>query len=154
MTSTTEAQADLIEPAVHTRRKKAVTVETLIWDGTNADQLDAFTGGKFQPVDPEDRDEDPDITGSVLDGLHSTWIGVKTGQHVIKGVKGEFYPIDAEVLAETYDEAEPIADAADLVRAFRAYAAGVGWEIETNHRDNDDDTHSYDLYVWPAKAGA
>jgi hypothetical protein len=43
----------------------------------------------------------------VFDVLHESWVGVKTGQWVIRGVAGEFYPIDEAVLAETY---EPVAD--------------------------------------------
>jgi hypothetical protein len=45
----------------------------------------------------------------VYDELHSTWVGMYTGQWIIKGVKGEFYPINEEVLAETY---EPVGDSA------------------------------------------
>ena len=36
-------------------------------------------------------------------------MGVKTGQLVIKGVKGEFYPCDPDVFAETYDDSPPTA---------------------------------------------
>jgi hypothetical protein len=37
--------------------------------------------------------------------LHTTWVGVKTGQWIVRGVKGEFYPIAEDVLAETYEPA-------------------------------------------------
>lgn len=84
-------------------RKRPVEVEAIQWTGDNEAELDAFTCGQFQALDPEDRSDDPDMTGSVFDKLHSTWVGVYTGQWVIKGVKGEFYPIAPDVLAETYE---------------------------------------------------
>jgi len=80
-------------------RKKPLTVRAVQWTGDNESELHVFTGGRFQAVDPEDRGDDPAITGAVLDVLHSTWVGVKDGQWVIQGVKGEHYPIDEEVLA-------------------------------------------------------
>ncbi len=141
------------QPTVRTRRKKAVTVDTLLWNGANADQLAAFTGGRFWPVGPDDRTEFPDITGEVLDVLHSTRIGMRTGQHVVKGVRGEFYPIDESVLDETYEDAMPIADDIALIKAVEAYVRSLGWDIETSHRDVNDDVHDFDFYVWPAKAG-
>lgn len=85
-------------------RKKPVVVEAVRFDGENEAEIQAFTGpDKFYMVDLEDR-YDPECVGSVFNILHSTWVGVKAGQWVIKGVKGEFYPCDAEVLAATYDE--------------------------------------------------
>ena len=87
-------------------RKKPITVTAVQWTGDNEAELIEFTGNLFQALDPEDRTDDPELTGSVFDDLHSTWVGVYTGQWIIKGVKGEFYPCDAAVLAETYDEVE------------------------------------------------
>lgn len=40
---------------------------------------------------------------SVYDYLHDTWVKVYLGQWVIRGVKGETYPCDHEVLEETYE---------------------------------------------------
>jgi hypothetical protein len=84
-------------------RKKPLTVLAVQWTGDNADELRAFAGSKFDVVDPEDRTEDSEITAQVFDELHSTWVGLYTGHHVVMGVRGEFYPIDPAVLAETYD---------------------------------------------------
>jgi hypothetical protein len=86
-------------------RKKPVEVEAIEWTGDNEAEVQAFVPGCFYAVDPEDREnsDDPECTAEVFDVLHSTWVGVKTGQWVIRGVKGEFYPCDPEVLAETYE---------------------------------------------------
>jgi hypothetical protein len=84
-------------------RKKPVIVDVVRWTGDNETELREFTGGRFHAVDPEDRCEDPDRTGEVFDVLHGTWVGVYTGQSIIRGIQGEFYPITAEVLAATYE---------------------------------------------------
>jgi hypothetical protein len=96
-------------PIVH-RRKKPVPVDTIQWLGDNEADVQAFTGGSgyFYALDPEDREnsDDPEATATVFDRLHSTWVLVYTGQHIVRGVKGEFYPIAEDVLAETYETAD------------------------------------------------
>jgi len=91
-------------------RKKPVEVEAVQWAGDNESELIAFTSGNFRALPPVpypphlEHLPPPPITAQVYDVLHSTWVGVETGQWVIKGVKGEHYPCDADVLAETYEE--------------------------------------------------
>lgn len=89
------------------RRKKPVEVDTIEWTGTNEADVQTFTGGPshFYALDAEDREnsDDPEATATVYDKLHSTWVLVYTGQHIVRGVKGEYYPIAADVLAETYE---------------------------------------------------
>ena len=86
-----------------TFRKKPVTIQAIQWDGTNVEAVQAFAGAYFNDIDPADRAEDPARTAEVYDILHSTWVGVYDGQWIVRGVKGEFYPIAPDVLAETYD---------------------------------------------------
>lgn len=92
------------------RRKKPVVVDTIQWTGDNEDEVQAFTIGatNFYALDPEDREnsEDPEATATVFDNLHNTWVLVYTGQHIVRGVKREYYPIAEEVLADTYEPAE------------------------------------------------
>jgi hypothetical protein len=87
-------------------RKRPIVVPTVLFDGENFDELREFTGDQFRPVDPQDRGDDPEIIAEVMDTLHSTWVGVKQGQSIVRGVQGEFYPIDAEVLSSTYETVE------------------------------------------------
>lgn len=90
-------------------RKRPVVVAAIQWTGDNEREIREWCGpGHFGAIAPEDR-VDPEITAEVLDTLHSTWVGVKTGQWIIRGVKGDFCPIDEAVLAETY---EPVASPA------------------------------------------
>lgn len=78
-------------------RKKPVIVSTMEWTGDNEADLVAWTGGNFHAYDAFP------YTAEVYDELHATWIDVETGHHIIRGVKGEFYPIAPEVLADTYE---------------------------------------------------
>lgn len=87
-------------------RKLPVEIDAVRWTGDNAAELAAFAPGKWQTVAPEDRADDPDITAEVFDELHSTWVGMRTGQWLIKGVVGEFYPCADHVMTATY---EPVA---------------------------------------------
>lgn len=86
-------------------RKKPVVVEAVQWTGDNVGELVNFTQLNFVALCDEDRanSEDPEATAEVFDCLHSTWVLVYTGQWIIRGVKGEFYPIADDVMAETYD---------------------------------------------------
>lgn len=91
-------------------RKKPVEITAIQWTGGNESAVQAFTGAaNFYALDAEDRaaSADPEATATVYDKLHSTWILVYTGQHIIRGVRGEFYPIAPDVLADTYDELGP-----------------------------------------------
>lgn len=89
-------------------RKRPVVIAAMQWTGDNEREIREWCGpsmfGALQPA----VHRDPEITAEVLDSLHSTWVGVKTGQWIIRGVKGELYPIDEAVLAETYDRVEAV----------------------------------------------
>lgn len=82
-------------------RKKPVEIEAVEWTGDNEAELIDFTGGQFHRITSV-----TNFTAQVYDVLHDTWVDMKTGHHVIKGVRGEFYPIDPAVLAETYERVE------------------------------------------------
>jgi hypothetical protein len=84
-------------------RKKPIEITAVQWTGDNADQLAEFTGGRFEPAD--DSWDEPEITGCVYDELHSTWVGLRIGDWVLRGIRGEFYPCAAAVFAETYEPA-------------------------------------------------
>lgn len=114
-------------------RKKPVEVTAVQWTGDNEDEIVAFAGDLFHAVDPEDRGDDPDQTAAVMDALHNTWVRVYDGQWIVRGVKGEFYPVAADVFAETYesvddqreslrrDVAETLGSLRNLIEDARAY---------------------------------
>lgn len=59
-----------------------------------------FTDEKFRIVPPSTSI----IKAEVYDELHDTWVGVKNGDFIIKGVKGEFYPHDGDLFPQAYIE--------------------------------------------------
>lgn len=96
-------------------RKKPVVIEAMQFDGTNQPAIrdwvglrydgDPFERGGFIPVEEQWPDPPTDVTALIWDKLHDTWVGVKDGHWVIKGVRGEFYPCAPAVFAETYEPA-------------------------------------------------
>jgi hypothetical protein len=91
------------ETGVQRFRKRPVVIEALQWTGSNAEQMTAFAGPHFALVLPEDRAEDPQRTAEVWDVLHGTWIGMRDGQWVIRGIRGEFYPHDESAFPTVYE---------------------------------------------------
>lgn len=85
-------------------RTKEFIIEAIRFTGDNELEVQGLAGLNFYLVDGnEDYTEDPEIKASVYDKLHSTWVGVKVGQWIIKGMKGEFYPCDDEVFNAKYE---------------------------------------------------
>ena len=86
-------------------RKKPVTVEAMQWTGNNSPAIASWSDLAFTVTDDEDREhtDDPEATASVYDRLHSTRVLVYTGDWIIKGISGEFYPCRPDVFAATYD---------------------------------------------------
>ena len=94
-------------------RKKPVTIEAVALTPKNVREVAAWCGGRVveevKPSDPSDVYLALDIPtlegvmrGETMDpsGLypHGDWI--------IKGVNGEFYPIEASIFRETYEAVE------------------------------------------------
>lgn len=82
-------------------RKRPITIEAMRFTGDNAGEIMAWAT-RFSMKDPVRES----INGKRLyiDTLEGTMMAV-VGWWVIKGVKGEFYPCDPEVFAESYEEA-------------------------------------------------
>lgn len=78
-------------------RKKPVVIEYMRWDGNNEHDLDRFMPGKFTMSD----------SGAKLhiDTLEGT-ITADIFDYIVKGVKGEFYPVKPEIFEATYETAE------------------------------------------------
>ena len=86
-------------------KSKPTEIEAVQFTGDNEAEVIDFAGNCFNVLSKEDREncEDPEATAAVFDDLHSTWVLVYTGNWIIKGTKGEFYPCDEEVFAEKYE---------------------------------------------------
>ena len=94
-------------------RTKPFEIEALFFDGENFKEIQDFVGDRFvepgwtinqfQKAGTYVNWEDSDIVAEVYDKLHSTWVGVKAGQYIIRGAKGEYYPCDAEIFETKYE---------------------------------------------------
>ena len=91
--------------------KRPVRVEATQFTGENWVEMREFTGSRlvdnwiisnFAPADSYLVTEDPEVTAEVWDKLHSSWVGVKDGQWIIRGLEGEFYPCDSDVFERSY----------------------------------------------------
>lgn len=91
-------------------RTKPFEIEAVQWKGWNLSEIKKFTGVR------EDNGEDyflvPDeVWGTwddphVWDYLQKTWVAVNHNDYIIKGMKGEFYPCDAEAFEAKYEEVQ------------------------------------------------
>jgi hypothetical protein len=79
-----------------TFREKPVEVEAVRFAGDNWAEMHAFTGHvdvRGRPTDAFREVAQPaNIQAEVYDGLRLTWVGVKVGQWVMRGARGEYYP--------------------------------------------------------------
>jgi hypothetical protein len=95
--------------AFPTYRKKPIDVPAVQWTGDNLDELVNFTNCQFSETSEHDRAGEPELTAEVFDKLHSTWVRLRTGDYVLKGTQGEFYPCARSVFEETYEPTGPAA---------------------------------------------
>jgi len=86
-------------------RTKQFEIEAVQFTGKNPEEVSEFTNGKFHLVFPV-TDETDEIVAVVFDKLHDTNVGVKAGQWIIRGMKGEYYPCDPEVFEAKYEPAD------------------------------------------------
>ena len=70
------------------------------------------------------------IVAVVWDYLHKTWVGVRAGDYIIKGMKGEFYPCDPEVFEAKY---EPVNDIVGVITAEQINQS-IGNSIQQSRR--------------------
>lgn len=94
-------------------RKIPLVIEAIKYEGPdnkeNVQEIVDFTNHGFQLHDPNNYDPETDgenNTALVWDYLHETWVGVKNGDYIIKGIKGENYPHDGPLFPSAYEEAD------------------------------------------------
>jgi len=81
--------------------KKPVTIEAVLFDGTNELEVADFIDGAYGLGIFTDEKDDFTITYLViepLEGNHKADIG----DYIIKGVQGEFYPCKPDIFRATY----------------------------------------------------
>jgi hypothetical protein len=96
-------------------RKKPIVITGVTWDGSQASTaaIQQWVGN----VDGDDRLDCKFLPAAEVAGICSSdalvwddvqrgWVAVNLGDTILKGVRGEFYPIRADVLAQTYEEVQ------------------------------------------------
>lgn len=95
--------------------KKPVPIEWYLWDGTyetaNAiilwqDPDGSHLDDPFFRIMHDWLAVGTSYDAQVYDFLHSRWIPLRTGDYVMKGVRGECYPCEKTVFEDTYDITE------------------------------------------------
>jgi len=89
-------------------RKKPVVIEAVKWTGKNHREMYNFLEGTDDVVEqPHGKNFDINhaltVGGLVIKTLEGRHIA-SIGDWIIKGVKGEFYPIKENIFFETYDK--------------------------------------------------
>lgn len=88
-------------------KTKIVEIDAIRWtnDAESFEELYDWAGTNFTTaVIPATGNRNPEFTAAIFDFLHDTWIAVKTGQWIVQGAKGEFYPCDDETFHWKYEE--------------------------------------------------
>lgn len=81
--------------------KKPVTIEAIVWDGTNETEIMEFVGAHCCVTTQHT------INGTVTNLIINTLEGdhhASVGDYIVKGIKGEFYPVKPDIMKLTYDE--------------------------------------------------
>ena len=78
-------------------RKRPVVIEAVQWTGGNGLTIASFMGEPF--LDDAHMTDTP-----IIHTLEGDILYASIGDWIIKGVKGEFYPIKNNIFMETYDE--------------------------------------------------
>lgn len=87
-------------------RTKPFEIEAVQWNGRNTESIKDFVGVNANGESLFLLQNE--ISGvwnepHVWDYLQKTWVSVNLGDYIIKGMKGEFYPCDAEVFEAKYE---------------------------------------------------
>jgi hypothetical protein len=73
-------------------RKKPVVIDFIIWGGDNYKEVKNFLQGNY-----DNTLNYPNV--KTLNGV----VTVEKGEHICKGVNGEFYPCKPDIFHKTYD---------------------------------------------------
>ena len=90
-------------------RKKPVVIEAIQWNGLNYKEIEKFAGYDTAILEEVRKPNiDARIPGQyclyirTLEGI----MEAKTGDYIIRGVNGEYYPCKQDIFEKTYDIAE------------------------------------------------
>jgi hypothetical protein len=80
-------------------RKKPVEIEYVQWTGKNLEDVRRFA----EPVQLEIRTDFPSMKETLVIPTLEGDMDAKQGSYIVKGVKGEIYPVRKDIFKATYD---------------------------------------------------
>ena len=80
-------------------RKRPVVIRALMYDGSNHEEVFAFTVGQSIPSKVTNDAFGQPVMIQTLEG----WLKAQPGDLIIRGVKGEFYPCKPDIFVQTYE---------------------------------------------------
>ncbi|OMH89638.1 hypothetical protein A4R30_06970 [Staphylococcus argenteus] len=80
-------------------RKKPVEIEFVKYTGDNQREIYEWTNGRVYNVPDYDDDDITYFGVATLEGF----IIADVGSYIVKGVEGEFYPVDPNIFKKTYE---------------------------------------------------
>lgn len=86
---------------IETYIKKPIAVQAIIWTGDNEEEIMEFVGAHCCVTTQHT------INGTVINLIINTLEGdhyASVGDYIVKGIKGEFYPVKPDIMKLTYDE--------------------------------------------------
>ncbi|MFE6903801.1 hypothetical protein ACFVFJ_44470 [Streptomyces sp. NPDC057717] len=85
-------------------RKRPVEIEAVHYDGTNRDEIAAFMGRLAQVEEKKLPGPGRGLHDGIVIHTLEGDMTASTGDWIIKGVQGEFYPCKPDIFAATYEE--------------------------------------------------
>lgn len=89
-------------------RKKPVVIEAIQWTGINANEIFSFVGKELKYYVDEDMStayiagQGPPVCVIEIPTLEGVMKAL-SGDFIIKGISGEFYPCKPDIFAQTYE---------------------------------------------------
>lgn len=87
-------------------RKKPVVVEAVRWTGKNREEIRTFCSRDAFFTPARQDTEGRTTKWSLLIDNHEGIIHAETGDYIIKGVNGEFYPCKPDIFEKTYERVD------------------------------------------------
>lgn len=84
-------------------RKKPVEVDTIVWNGSNVDEIKEFCNGN-ERFETDNKGTNGDVSHFLYIHTLEGKMYASVGDYIIKGVNGEFYPCKPDIFEKTYDE--------------------------------------------------
>lgn len=85
-------------------RKKPIVIDAIRWDGHNNAEIAAFLGHDLWL---NHRADDGGVYAVISVATLEGTLHAREGDWIVKGIKGEFYPVKDDIFRATYEPVKP-----------------------------------------------